>query len=133
MNALAHLGWVRVRPPHPVFEGDTIYSQSEVLVAHVGLPVERRGRRGTHRRVQPGRSRCNHFPTDDADLQARPWVKSGPYGAKLGQEFSSRRTHRKFRRTGVKEGEVPAADLATRSAVELRRIGLYSSLAPKGR
>jgi itaconyl-CoA hydratase len=31
MNVLANLGWDRVRLPSPVFEGDTIYSQSEVL------------------------------------------------------------------------------------------------------
>ena len=30
-NALANLGWDDVRLPHPVFEGDTIYSRSEVL------------------------------------------------------------------------------------------------------
>ena len=30
-NVLANLGWDEVRLPHPVFEGDTIYSQSEVL------------------------------------------------------------------------------------------------------
>ncbi len=30
-NAMANLGWDDVRLPHPVFEGDTIYSRSEVL------------------------------------------------------------------------------------------------------
>lgn len=30
-NAMANLGWDKVRLPAPVFEGDTIYSQSEVL------------------------------------------------------------------------------------------------------
>jgi itaconyl-CoA hydratase len=33
MNVMANLGWDRVRLPNPVFEGDTIYSQSEVLSA----------------------------------------------------------------------------------------------------
>jgi itaconyl-CoA hydratase len=32
-NAFANLGWDEVRLPAPVFEGDTIYSQSEVLEA----------------------------------------------------------------------------------------------------
>ena len=32
-NAVANLGWDEVRLPHPVFEGDTIYSRSEVLEA----------------------------------------------------------------------------------------------------
>ena len=31
MNAVANLGWDEVRLPHPVFEGDTISSRSEVL------------------------------------------------------------------------------------------------------
>lgn len=30
-HVMANLGWDRVRLPNPVFEGDTIYSQSEVL------------------------------------------------------------------------------------------------------
>ncbi len=30
-NAMANLGWDEVRLPHPLFEGDTVYSQSEVL------------------------------------------------------------------------------------------------------
>src|ERR1044071_8749862 len=30
-NALANLGWDEVKMPHPLFEGDTIYSKSEVL------------------------------------------------------------------------------------------------------
>jgi acyl dehydratase len=31
MNVMANLGWDRVRLPNPLFEGDTVYSQSEVL------------------------------------------------------------------------------------------------------
>ena len=31
LNVMANLGWDEVRLPNPVFEGDTIYSQSEVL------------------------------------------------------------------------------------------------------
>ena len=30
-NVMANLGWDEVKLPHPVFVGDTIYSQSEVL------------------------------------------------------------------------------------------------------
>ncbi len=32
-NVMANLGWDQVRLPHPVFEGDTVYSRSEVLEA----------------------------------------------------------------------------------------------------
>ena len=31
INVMANLGWDEVRLPNPVFEGDTIYSRSEVL------------------------------------------------------------------------------------------------------
>ncbi len=30
-NVMANLGWDHVRLPHPLFEGDTLYSKSEVL------------------------------------------------------------------------------------------------------
>lgn len=47
-NVMANLGWDEVRLPHPVFEGDTIYSQSEVLEKresksrpHVGIVTVR--------------------------------------------------------------------------------------------
>jgi acyl dehydratase len=47
-NVLANLGWDDVRLPHPVFEGDTIYSESEVLAvretrsrANVGIVTVR--------------------------------------------------------------------------------------------
>jgi len=33
LHVFANLGWDEVRLPHPVFEGDTIYAQSEVLSA----------------------------------------------------------------------------------------------------
>lgn len=31
LNAIANLGWDEVRLPHPVFAGDTLYAESEVL------------------------------------------------------------------------------------------------------
>ena len=31
VNAVANLGWDEVRLPHPLFEGDTVRSKSEVL------------------------------------------------------------------------------------------------------
>src|SRR6516225_2946421 len=30
-NVMANLGWEEVKLPHPLFEGDTVYSRSEVL------------------------------------------------------------------------------------------------------
>jgi itaconyl-CoA hydratase len=30
-NVMANLGWAEVQIPHPLFEGDTVYSRSEVL------------------------------------------------------------------------------------------------------
>ena len=47
-HVMANLGWDEVRLPHPVFEGDTIYSRSEVLETresksrhHVGIVTVR--------------------------------------------------------------------------------------------
>jgi itaconyl-CoA hydratase len=31
VNGVANLGWDEVKLPHPLFEGDTVYSKSEVL------------------------------------------------------------------------------------------------------
>jgi itaconyl-CoA hydratase len=31
VNGVANLGWDEVKLPHPLFEGDTVYAQSEVL------------------------------------------------------------------------------------------------------
>ena len=31
MNGVANLGWDGIKLPHPLFEGDTVYSKSEVL------------------------------------------------------------------------------------------------------
>lgn len=57
-NAAANLGWDEVRMPHPVFEGDTIYSRSEVLEAresksrpHVGIVRVRTTGFNQHRTV----------------------------------------------------------------------------------
>jgi itaconyl-CoA hydratase len=33
VNGVANLGWDEVKLPHPLFEGDTVYSSSEVLEA----------------------------------------------------------------------------------------------------
>ena len=47
-NVMANLGWDDVRLPHPLFEGDTVYSSSEVLSLreskskpHVGIVTVR--------------------------------------------------------------------------------------------
>jgi acyl dehydratase len=44
MNVFANMGWDQVRMPHPVYEGDTIYSRSKVIALrgsgsrpHLGL------------------------------------------------------------------------------------------------
>ncbi|MHB8587960.1 MAG: MaoC family dehydratase [Candidatus Dormibacteraceae bacterium] len=36
-NVMANLGWDEVRLPHPVFEGDTVYSRSEMLEARASV------------------------------------------------------------------------------------------------
>ncbi len=71
-NAMANLGWDEVRLPNPVFEGDTIYSRSEVLdkresksrtsVGIVTCPNDG---------LQPGRRRRDRVHPYRDDLQAR--------------------------------------------------------------
>ena len=50
-NAMVNLGWDEVRLPNPVFEGDTIYSRSEVLEKRESVAP-------SHRRTTSG-SRCS--------------------------------------------------------------------------
>ena len=40
-NVLANLGWDEVRLPAPLFEGDTLYSESEVLAVAPANPGSR--------------------------------------------------------------------------------------------
>ena len=42
-NAMANLGWEKVRLPNPVFIGDTIYCQSEVLAKRVSKSLPEAG------------------------------------------------------------------------------------------
>ena len=68
-----NLGWDDVRLPAPVFEGDTIYAQSEVVAdASVEEPPPPGDRQRSHARLQPG-GRCGHqVQTHVARLQAGP-------------------------------------------------------------
>jgi itaconyl-CoA hydratase len=38
-HVMANLGWDRVRMPNPLFEGETVYSQSEVLATRLSASV----------------------------------------------------------------------------------------------
>ena len=72
-NVMANLGWDEVRLPAPVFEGDTIYSESEVLVgARLDVAAERRRRHRGHDRLQPGRRDRHHLQAHAARLPPRP-------------------------------------------------------------
>ena len=80
-NVLANLGWDEVRLPAPVYEGDTIYSESEVLEVR---PSRSRPEVGivTVRTTgsQPGRRGRHHLPAHDHGLPAwsRPRRRTGP-------------------------------------------------------
>ena len=52
-NAVANLGWDKVRLPAPLFEGDTLYARSEVLELRPRVPPEGGHRPGPHHRLQP--------------------------------------------------------------------------------
>ena len=71
-NVMANLGWDEVRLPAPVFEGDTIYSESEVLVgARLEVAAERGRRDRGHDGLQPGRRDRHHLQAHAARLPPR--------------------------------------------------------------
>jgi len=39
LNSMTNLGWDEVRLPNPLFEGETVYSQSEVLEQHAAATI----------------------------------------------------------------------------------------------
>ena len=58
MNGVANLGWDDVRLPHPLFEGDTIYSQQRgARDARIQVTAEGRDRPRQDHRREPGRRR----------------------------------------------------------------------------
>ncbi len=78
-NVMANLGWDEVRLPAPVYEGDTIYSESEVLEVRpsrsrpeVGI-VDR-----ADDRLQPGRRGGDHVPAHDHGVPTRPRARREP-------------------------------------------------------
>ena len=81
-NVMANLGWDEVRLPHPVFEGDTIYSRSEVLSLRESRSRPNVGMvDGAHDRLQPGGHGRHHVPPDAARLQARARAADPAAGA----------------------------------------------------
>jgi acyl dehydratase len=68
-NVIANLGWDEVRLPHPVFDGDTVYSRSEVLeIREFEIAQERGYCYGAHDRLQPGRHPGDIAAADSPDL-----------------------------------------------------------------
>ena len=51
LNVMANLGWDEVRLPNPLFEGDTVYSRSEVLEKRESQSKPDRGTVKVHTRV----------------------------------------------------------------------------------
>ena len=84
-HVFANLGWDEVRLPAPVFAGDTIYSESEVLEARLEpLATRDRRRHGANDRLQSGRHDRDHLPAHDADLSTRLWARLACGPAKAG-------------------------------------------------
>ena len=85
-NVMANLGWDEVRLPNPVFEGDTIYSRSEVLEkreskSRPNVGIVRVRTTGT----QAGRHDRDRVPADVHGLQARSRAGHGA-GSDSGAE-----------------------------------------------
>ncbi len=75
MNGVANLGWDEVRLPHPVFEGDTIYSRSEVLEVRESKSRPKVGHRPRQDdRRQSGQDAGDrvHAHVHDLEARARP-------------------------------------------------------------
>ena len=72
VNAVANLGWDEVRLPHPLFEGDTVRSKSEVLETRESKSrPERRHRPGQDDRDESARRGRDRVHADVHDLEAR--------------------------------------------------------------
>ena len=70
-NAVANLGWDDVKLTAPVFAGDTIYAESEVLeVAALEIPAGTGPRPGPDSRLQSARRDGDHVRAHGARLHA---------------------------------------------------------------
>ena len=71
-NAFANLGWDDIKMTHPVFAGDTLYSESVVLEKRESAkPSARRDRHRQDPHPEPGRRRGLLVQADVLRLQAR--------------------------------------------------------------
>jgi acyl dehydratase len=83
-NVFANLGWDEIRLPAPVFEGDTIYSRSEVLEkrgpreARVPLAARRWHRDGENHGLQPGGQDGHHILANRFGLQTGSRARRTP-------------------------------------------------------
>ncbi len=68
-NVFANLGWDEVKLPAPVFEGDTIYSRSEVLEKRESRSRPDVGIEGQDHRLQSGRDGRDLLRAHDHGLQ----------------------------------------------------------------
>ncbi len=74
-----NLGWDEVRLPAPLFDGDTVYAQSEVLErARVALAPAAGDCHAAHDRLQAGWHRGDRVQAHHPGLQARPPAASCP-------------------------------------------------------
>ena len=71
MNAVANLSWDEVRMPNPLFEGDTVYSRSEVLDARESKSRPAAGHRPSENdRRQPARYNGHGVQADVHGVEA---------------------------------------------------------------
>ena len=72
-KTIANLGWDRIKLSAPVFVGDTIYAESEVLAkTGVEVPPHPGHRDRAHHRKEGGRHGVHVLRTDVPDPQDRP-------------------------------------------------------------
>ena len=77
-KAIANLATEELSHPNPVFHGDTLFAESEVLeVRPSAVQAGSRHRQGAHRRLQPAQRAGRHLPARRADPEAPRLSRAG--------------------------------------------------------
>jgi acyl dehydratase len=125
-NVFANLGWDKVRMPHPVFEGDTLYSETEVLdVRELEITSGRWHRHGKDRRLQPEWRRRHHIRAYPSGLSTwprpfRPSQAQAPPAIAVLSENRLRRRQSNHRKAQRQERSWISSEIARRSASSCR-------------
>ena len=116
-KAIANLATEELSHPAPVFHGDTLFAETEVLEVRSRAPSRPRHGQGPHARAEPGRDPCGRVQAACARSRS----------AKFERHWQN-----PLERTSASSGGVPGRPrkLQTMQAVELARSRLRASFRP---